>query len=117
MMVVFAACGDKEDDSKPDSNLPESLAHTAWHCTEPNCTVWLLDETAAKFHQIDQGEHFRWNGTYTYDATTGSGSMTFKVDYVGNQTVTYTLKDDQMTVTQYGQQYVMKKMEWDDPDF
>ncbi|MBQ7062481.1 MAG: hypothetical protein IJM88_04250 [Bacteroidales bacterium] len=112
-MMAFVACEKEEEDN--GSEFPQSLAQTAWHCDEPYVTIWLTDGSHAKFHQVSLGEHFNWNGTYTYDNMNGSGTMTFDVDILGPMTVTYTVKDDKMTVTQDGVQYVMDKIAYSYP--
>ena len=118
-MITMVACGEK-DDPQPTpgnpSNNDTSLVQTTWHYAGDEYTsdITFKDATKVYHHEHYSDDNTSWNywGTYTYDGTNGSATLSC----FGNpEHFTFKVSGDKLTVYFEGEEIVHTKVAYQDP--
>ena len=118
-MTAMVACGEK-DDPQPTpgdpANNDTSLVETTWHFAGDEYTsdITFKDATKIYHHEHYSDDNTTWNywGTYTYDGTNGSATLSC----FGNpEHFTFKVNGDKLTVYFEGEEIVHTKVAYQDP--
>lgn len=118
-MTAMVACGEKDDPQPTPSdpaNNDTSLVQTTWHYDgdEYSSDITFKDATKVYHHEHYSDDNTTWNywGTYTYDGTNGSATLSC---YGNPEHFTFKLSGDKLIVYFEGEEIVHTKVAYQDP--